>query len=188
MTNVERLSPRILAFLIGAVVAIGTVGVASAQTLPCDIYGSAGTACVAAHSTTRALFGAYSGRLYQVRRASDGATTDVGTLATGGFANAAAQDAFCAETTCTITIIYDQSSRGNHLLISPAGGAGGADVGANAAALPAVAGGHNVQGVPARPRAGYPALTGTRTPRNGQAEGIDKGARRKAGNGRVLLP
>jgi hypothetical protein len=176
MSTVETLLQRIPALaarpLIGAVLVIGTVGVASAQTLPCDIYASAGTACVAAHSTTRALFGAYSGRLYQVKRASDGATTDVGTLAAGGYANAAAQDAFCAGTTCTITIIYDQSSKGNHLLISPAGGAGGADVGASAAALPAVAGGHKVYGVHVVPGVGYRDLSATGTARNGQAEGM----------------
>src|SRR3954467_3116127 len=114
MPIVETLFQRTLAIAarlgICAALVIASVGVGSAQSLPCDIYGAAGTACVAAHSTTRALFGAYSGRLYQVRRASDGATTDIGTLAAGGFANAAAQDAFCAGTTCTITIIYDQSS------------------------------------------------------------------------------
>ncbi|HEY0479175.1 MAG TPA: arabinofuranosidase catalytic domain-containing protein, partial [Kofleriaceae bacterium] len=60
-----RLAARLV---IGAVLMIGAASVASAQGLPCDIYGSAGTACVAAHSTTRALFSAYSGRLYQVRR------------------------------------------------------------------------------------------------------------------------
>ena len=126
MNTVEEVLHRISAhaarFAIVAAVVIGTVNVASAQSRPCDIYGAAGTTCVAAHSTTRALFAAYSGRLYQVRRASDGATTDVSTLAAGGFANAAAQDAFCAGTTCTITIIYDQSSRANHLTVSPAGG------------------------------------------------------------------
>ena len=38
---------------------------------PCDIYAAAipSTPCVAAHSTVRALFGAYSGPLYQVRKA-----------------------------------------------------------------------------------------------------------------------
>src|ERR1700730_5920576 len=66
----------------------------AAGTLPCDIYAAAGTPCVAAHSTTRALFGAYSGNLYQVKRASDGATTNIGTLTAGGYANAATQDAF----------------------------------------------------------------------------------------------
>src|SRR6266567_2642915 len=98
---------------------------AQAATGPCDIYASGGTPCVAAHSTVRALFGAYSGRLYQVRRSSNNATMDIGTLSAGGFANAAAQDSFCAGTTCTITIIYDQTSRHNNLTQAPAGGAAG---------------------------------------------------------------
>ena len=174
-TPVQRTATRAARLLFAAMLVAGvagTVGVASAQTLPCDIYGAAGTTCVAAHSTTRALFAAYSGRLYQIKRASDGATTDVGTLAAGGYASAATQDAFCAGTTCTITIIYDQSSRANHLLISPAGGAGGADVGANAAALPAIAGGHKVYGVHVTPGVGYRDLTATGTARNGQPEGM----------------
>ncbi|KAG5992685.1 Alpha-L-arabinofuranosidase, partial [Claviceps lovelessii] len=33
---------------------------------PCDIYAGGGTPCVAAHSTTRALYKAYTGPLYQV--------------------------------------------------------------------------------------------------------------------------
>ena len=53
----------------------------AAGSLPCDIYGAAGTSCVAAYSTVRALYSAYDGPLYQVRRVSDGATTDVGLLA-----------------------------------------------------------------------------------------------------------
>ena len=167
-----RTSTRAARLLTAAAIVTGTVSVASAQQRPCDIYASAGTACVAAHSTTRALFAAYSGRLYQVRRASDGATTDISTLAVGGFANAAAQDAFCAGTTCTITIIYDQSSRANHLPISPAGGNGSADVGANAAALPVLAGGHKVYGVHVVPGVGYRNLAATGTARNGQAEGM----------------
>src|SRR5690242_20733663 len=80
-------------------VLVGLPGAAEAAgTGPCDIYGGAGTPCVAAHSTVRALYGAYAGNLYQVRRASDGATTNVGLLAAGGYANAAAQDSFCANT------------------------------------------------------------------------------------------
>src|SRR6188472_2521571 len=35
---------------------------------PCDIYGAAGTPCVTAHSTTRALYAAYNGPLYQIKR------------------------------------------------------------------------------------------------------------------------
>ncbi|MGI5240218.1 arabinofuranosidase catalytic domain-containing protein [Dactylosporangium sp. CA-139066] len=82
---------------------------------PCDIYAAGGTPCVAAHSTTRGLFQAYTGNLYQVRRSSDNATRDIGVLSAGGAANAAAQDSFCAGTTCVITVVYDQSGRGNDL-------------------------------------------------------------------------
>src|SRR4029077_313577 len=122
--------------------------------------------------TTRALFGAYSGRLYQVKRASDNATTDISTLSAGGYANAAAQDSFCSGTSCTITIIYDQSSQHNDLPISPAGGAGGADVGAVANALPATAGGVKVYGVYVVAGTGYRDLAATGTAKNGQPEGM----------------
>lgn len=82
---------------------------------PCDIYAAGGTPCVAAHSTVRALHSAYNGSLYQVRRSSDNATRDIGVLATGGFADAAAQDSFCAGTSCVITVVRDQSGHGNDL-------------------------------------------------------------------------
>ncbi|HXU63860.1 MAG TPA: arabinofuranosidase catalytic domain-containing protein [Polyangia bacterium] len=92
----------------------GGAGGASAQTGPCDIYGKAGNVCVAAHSTVRALYGAYGGKLYQVRNAA-GATLDIKALAPGGAADGAAQDAFCNGTTCVITVVYDQSGKGNDL-------------------------------------------------------------------------
>src|ERR1700761_4991192 len=115
----------------------------AAGSLPCDIYASAGTPCVAAHSTTRALFSAYNGPLYQVTRASDGAASDIGLLSAGGYANAQAQDTFCADTTCRITRIYDQTTRHNDLLPGPAGTSGmGADRGADASELSVTAGGH----------------------------------------------
>src|SRR5678815_1199881 len=80
---------------------------------PCDIYAAAGNPCVAAHSTTRALYATYNGPLYQVLRQSDGRTLDVAVVQpvatptpdAGGYANAAAQDAFCANTYCWITTI-----------------------------------------------------------------------------------
>jgi len=73
---------------------------------PCDIYAAAGDPCVAAHSTTRALYASYTGPLYQVLRQSDGKTLDIGVVQPaaspvpdpGGYADAAAQDAFCAST------------------------------------------------------------------------------------------
>ena len=44
---------------------------------PCDIYAAAGAPCVAAHSTTRALYASYNGPLYQVLRQSDAKTLDI---------------------------------------------------------------------------------------------------------------
>src|SRR6476660_8267127 len=72
---------------------------------PCDIYAAAGAPCAAAHSTTRALFASYTGPLYQVLRQSDGRTLDIGVAQPsasdgGGYADAAAQDNFCANTYC----------------------------------------------------------------------------------------
>ncbi|MEY9840003.1 arabinofuranosidase catalytic domain-containing protein [Streptacidiphilus sp. EB103A] len=151
---------------------IGTAGTSQAATsLPCDIYAAAGTPCVAAHSTVRALFAAYSGSLYQVKRASDATTTDIGTLAAGGYANAAAQDTFCAGTTCVITEIYDQTSEHNNLTIQGPGGNGGQDVGAVANALPVTAGGHSVYGVYVSPGVGYRNNSTTGVPTGSTAQG-----------------
>jgi hypothetical protein len=131
----------------------------AAGSLPCDIYASAGTPCVAAYSTVRALDSSYDGPLYQVRRDSDGATTDIGPLAVGGYADAAVQDVFCAHTTCVITELYDQSPQHNDLTIEGPGTAPGfsfgQDVGANAAALPVMAGGHRVYGLYIPGQTGY---------------------------------
>src|SRR5450755_767941 len=107
-----------LTLALGALVAAGAAP-ASAASLPCDIYASGGTPCVAAHSTTRALYASYDGSLYQVRRASDNTTLNIGVLSAGGYANAAAQDSFCSGTTCGITVIYDHSGRGNNLTQAP---------------------------------------------------------------------
>ena len=127
---------------------LGTQGTSRAATGPCDLYEAAGTACVAAHSTVRALYSSYSGNLYQVRRKSDGTKKDIGLLSTGGYANSATQDAFCANTTCTISEIYDQSPKGNHLLVTTKGGwlnNGGTE--ADAAAAKIKIDGHTVYGV-----------------------------------------
>jgi len=104
---------------------------------PCDIYAAAGDACVAAHSTTRALYASYNGPLYQVLRQSDGKTLDIGVVQpvaspmpdAGGYANAAAQDPFCANTFCWITTIYDQSPKHNDLTQAPRGGFSGPAMG-----------------------------------------------------------
>ena len=93
---------------------------ASATTAEsCDIYAAGGTPCEAAYSTTRALFEAYDGPLYQVQRASDSTYLNVGLESTGGVVNVAPENSFCAGTSCTITEIYDQSANGNNMPISP---------------------------------------------------------------------
>ena len=131
-----------------------------AATGPCDIYSSGGTPCVAAHSTTRALYGAYTGSLYQVKRGSDGATTNIAPLSAGGVANAAAQGSFCASTTCLITTIYDQSGHNNHLTQAPPGGFSGPDVNgldnlASAIGAPVTLNGQKAYGVFMSPGSGY---------------------------------
>ncbi|MFF7990516.1 alpha-L-arabinofuranosidase B [Kitasatospora xanthocidica] len=143
----------------GLLTATATTSQAAAQG-PYDIYAAGGTPCVTAHSTTRALYGAYNGPLYQVRRASDGTTKDIGLLSTGGYANAPAQDSFCAATSCVITVIYDQSGKGNSLTQAlkgswPGPAAGGNDNLANAFEAPVTVAGHEAYGVYIAPGTGY---------------------------------
>jgi hypothetical protein len=144
---------------------------------PCDLYAAGGTPCVAAHSTTRALFGAYNGPLYQVRRSSDNTTRDITPSTAGGVANAALQDSFCANTTCLITIIYDQTARHNNLTQAPPGGfsgpaPGGFDNLANATAAPTMVGGQKAYGVFVAPGTGYRNNSATGTATGDQPEGM----------------
>ncbi|KAF2164932.1 glycoside hydrolase family 54 protein [Zasmidium cellare ATCC 36951] len=130
------------------------------EAATCDIYGYGKTPCVAAHSTTRALYDAYNGPLYQVRRAYDNATKDINPLGPGRTANAATQDTFCAYTTCLITQIYDQSGHGNHLTQAPPGktrgpAAGGYDSLASATAAPISVNGSKAYGLYIAPQTGY---------------------------------
>ena len=128
-----------LAFVFAVVAGLsGSMSFASAQAErpkgPCDIYAAAGDSCVAAHSTTRALYAAYGGPLYQVLRQSDLKTLDIGVVRpsssdSGGYADAAAQDKFCANTYCWITKIYDQSPQHNDLTQAPRGGFSGPAMG-----------------------------------------------------------
>jgi non-reducing end alpha-L-arabinofuranosidase len=133
---------------------LGMNALGMAATGPCDILATGGTPCVAAHSTTRALLAAYDGPLYQLRRLSDGQFKDVRTVSPGGIANSATQDSFCvAKGSCTISEIYDQSGKANHLKRSQ----GGAevckhqDLEAVADALPFQLGGHKVYGIKVEP-------------------------------------
>jgi non-reducing end alpha-L-arabinofuranosidase len=145
--------------------------------LPCDLYTAGGTPCIAAHSTTRALYAAYNGPLYQVQRASDHGYRDIGLLSAGGVANAASQSSFCAGTSCTITKIYDQSPQHNDLPISWGGlwkgpGPNGSDIGANATALPVTVGGHTAYGIKVTPGTGYRVDGAKGAPTGSQPEGI----------------
>ncbi len=160
-----------LALVAGELTGLAVTGASAATTQPCDIYAAGGTPCVAAHSTTRALYGAYNGPLYQVRRSSDNATRDIGVLSAGGYADAAAQDSFCANTNCLITVIYDQSGRGNHLTQAPPGGfpgpaPGGYDNLADAKAAPITINGNKAYGVYVAPGTGY---------RNNRTNGVATG-------------
>ena len=146
---------------------------------PCDIYAAGGTPCVAAHSTTRALYASYNGPLYQVRRLSDDAVKNIGVVQpvalpfpdAGGYADAAAQDAFCANTTCVITKIYDQSGHGNDLTQAPRGAFSGPAMGGFnnlpvADAAPVTVSGHKAYGVFIAPGMGL---------RNNDTKGIATG-------------
>lgn len=148
-----------------------TASAVTPAPLPCDLFQSGGTSCAAAYSTVRALFTAYNGPLYQITRTLDHQSADVGLLAAGDYANAATQDAFCSNTVCTITKVYDQSPRHNDLLVGTVGHAGSADVGARADVLPVTVGGHKAYGIQITPGVGYRhlgAAPGAAT--NGQPE------------------
>ncbi len=153
---------------------------------PCDIYGAAGTPCVTAHSTTRALYSSYNGPLYQVKRQADGKTLDIGILqpdasavpAAARYANAAAQDAFCANTICVINRIYDQSGKGNHLHQAPPGPSfpgpakGAFDTQPIADMAPITIGGHKAYGVYIMPGMGLRNNDATGLAINDEPEGI----------------
>ncbi|HEU4726508.1 MAG TPA: arabinofuranosidase catalytic domain-containing protein [Kofleriaceae bacterium] len=167
-------TPRTHLFIAATAALIAGIvgGAGTARAAPCDIYAAGGTPCVAAHSTTRAMFSAYNGPLYQVRRSSDNTTRNIGLLSAGGTANAAQQDSFCAGTTCVITIIFDQSGRNNHLTQAPPGGfsgpaPGGFDNLANATAAPITLNGQRAYGVFVAPGTGY---------RNNATSGIATGS------------
>jgi non-reducing end alpha-L-arabinofuranosidase len=162
-----------------------TMNVAPARPQgPCDIYAAGGDACVAAHSTTRALYASYNGPLYQVLRQSDGKTRDIGVVQptaapvanAGGYADAAAQDEFCANTYCWITTVYDQSSKHNDLTQAPRGGFSGPAMGGFnnlpiADMAPITIMGHKVYGVFIAPGMGLRQNDVTGTAVDDQAQG-----------------
>ena len=151
---------------------------------PCDIYAAAGDPCVAAHSTTRALYSSYNGPLYRILRQSDGKVLDIGVVQPvaspvsdgGGYADAQAQDKFCANTYCWITTIYDQSPKHNDLTQAPRGGFSGPALGGFnnlpiADMAPITIMGHKVYGVFIEPGMGLRQNDVKGTAVDDQAEG-----------------
>lgn len=115
--------------------------------------------------------------MVQVKRGSDGATSNIAPLSAGGVANAAAQDNFCTGTTCLIVTIYDQSGRGNHLNQAPPGGfngpeANGYDNLASAIGAPVTLNGKKAYGVFISPGTGYSNNAPSGTATGNQAEGM----------------
>jgi non-reducing end alpha-L-arabinofuranosidase len=178
-TQSRLLRPILPSALSLLALAFASPNTAPAQTVtlrPCDVYAPA-TPCVAAISTTRALYREYKGPLYEVTRQSDKAHLDIGLLP-DGYAKASAQDAFCAKTACTITKIYDQTPNHNDLTPAPPGGAAhgpgpdGYDAPAVANALPATVGGHQVYGIAILPGMGYRNDSPKQTAVHGEPEGV----------------
>ena len=64
---------------------------------------------------TRALFAAYNGNLFQVRRASDAKTQDIGVASMGGQVDLTTLNTFCTGTTCAVSKLYDQAGNGNDM-------------------------------------------------------------------------
>jgi hypothetical protein len=149
---------------------------------PCDIYTSSGFPCVTAHSTTRALYSSYNGPLYQVTRESDGKTLDIGVVQpaqgnAGGYADASAQDEFCANTVCWISAVYDQSGNGNHLYQAPPGtfrgpAKGGFNTLPIADMAPITIMGHKAYGVFVMPGTGLRNNNANGLARNDEPQGI----------------
>jgi Alpha-L-arabinofuranosidase B, catalytic len=86
---------------------------------PCDIYQKAGTPCVSAYSTVRALTSSYNGHLFQAERISDSTTINVGVTAPGGYANMGPYNTFCVASICKLSILYDQVGPNNLTQATP---------------------------------------------------------------------
>jgi hypothetical protein len=108
---------------------------------------------------------------------SGGTTQDIGQV--GGFADTAAQDAFCGTATCTISLLYDQSGNGSHLPFATAGLSNGGTWAAydcfesSATRGMMMIGGRKVYALYMNELEGYRlARVGTNMPLNSAAQGI----------------
>jgi hypothetical protein len=174
------LPAKMLVLFVSMVLFIGGVmpETISASQCPCDIYAAGGTPCASAHSTVRALYGAYNGPLYQITRKSDKKTKDIGLRTPGGLVNTAVQDSFLNGTVGHITIIYDQSGNANHLTPAPDGDWHPADTAALASNGAILLNGSTVHGVYADGK--FPTSRGDTQSkavgyRNNKTKGMPKG-------------
>ncbi|HTV23302.1 MAG TPA: arabinofuranosidase catalytic domain-containing protein [Polyangiaceae bacterium] len=162
---------------------------------PCDIYAAANTPCVGAYSMVRALTSTYAGPLYQLRRGAPnalqntgngGQTQDIGVLP-NGFADDAAHAAFCGNQTCTISIVYDQSTQGNNLTVAKAGCYTGtaSEDDWESTAVPLTVGGNDVRGLFMEAHEGYRNNDAVNTPEGQDEAGVYMLA---AGTGSRPLP
>ena len=103
---------------------------------------------------------------------ADGQTLDISVVAAGGIADSAKQDAFCASSTCIVSVVYDQSAQHNDLTVEAKGLGGVADVGANAAELPVTLKGQRVYGLSFDGRMGYRDNAAVGLAKNGEAESM----------------
>jgi non-reducing end alpha-L-arabinofuranosidase len=160
------------------------MGGAPAVIGPCDIYADGDTPCVAAYSMVRVLSSAYRGPLYQVRKGggtkntgSGGTTQDI--MAIDGFADAATQEGFCGTDTCTVSKLYDQSGKGNHLTVAkkgcygcPDGNACQDDYESDAKRRSLTVGGHTVYALYMGAREGYRNNHTSGMPRDEESQGL----------------
>src|ERR1700685_906331 len=86
--------PIVAGFMAGSLIGLSATRSEIVAPGPCDVLVAGNTPCVAAHSTVRSLYAKYTGALYQMKRASDSATQNIGLLS-DGYANAETQEPFC---------------------------------------------------------------------------------------------
>jgi hypothetical protein len=123
----------------------------------------------------------YHGFLYQVRQGGSngagGTTTDIGVISSGTYADGVAQDAACGSSgTCTVSKLYDQSGKGNDLVVAKkgcytGGNANKDDYESNAKTKSVNISGHKVYGLYMLGQEGYRNNTPTGSPKNGAAQG-----------------
>jgi hypothetical protein len=97
----------------------GSTGTGTGADLPCDILEKASSPCVGAYGMVRKIYKAYEGPLYQVRSKANTSNTKDVTMLSDGYADIKVQDDFCASGGCTVSKLFDQSPKGNHLVLTP---------------------------------------------------------------------